>query len=52
MLKEPPSENSFCVLGGLIPRRTSLKLEYLREFDPEFENVFGYELGVPYGVDS
>jgi hypothetical protein len=34
---------------GLIPRRTTLKLEYLREFEPEFEKVLGYELGAHMG---
>jgi hypothetical protein len=31
------------VLRGLIPRRTTLKFEYIREFEPESENVLGYE---------
>ncbi len=34
---------------GLIPRRTTLKFEYLWEFEPEFENVLGYELGAHMG---
>ncbi len=38
-----------CVPQGLIPRRTTLKFEYLREFEPEFENFLGYELGVHMG---
>ncbi len=33
----------------MIPRRTTLKFEYLREFEPEFENVLGYELGAHMG---
>jgi hypothetical protein len=33
----------------MIPRRTTLKLEYLLEFEPEFENVLGYELGAHMG---
>ncbi len=45
MLKEPPIWNFFCVPQGLIPRRTTFKFEYLQEFEPEFENVSGYELG-------
>jgi hypothetical protein len=50
MLKEPPlSENFFCVPRGLIPRRTTLKFEYLQEFEPEFETVLGYELGAHMG---
>jgi hypothetical protein len=36
----------FC--GG-IPRRTTLKFEYLREFEPEFENVLVYEIGAHMG---
>jgi hypothetical protein len=36
-------------LRGLIPRRTTFKFEYLLEFEPEFENVLGYELGVHMG---
>ncbi len=48
-LKSPLSESFFCVLRGLIPRRTTLKLEYLREFEPEFEKVLGYELGAHMG---
>ncbi len=39
----------FCVLQGLIPRRTTFKFEYLREFEPEFDNVLGYELGANMG---
>jgi hypothetical protein len=43
----------FCVLRGLIPCRTTLKFEYLREFEPEFEpefeKVLGYELGAHMG---
>jgi hypothetical protein len=27
-----------------------LKFEYLREFEPEFENVLGYELGAHMGL--
>ncbi len=49
MLKEPPIWNFFCVLRGLIPRRTTFKFEYLLEFEPEFENVLGYELGAHMG---
>ncbi len=49
MLKEPPIKHFFCVLRGLIPRRTTFKFEYLREFEPEFENVLGYELGAHMG---
>ncbi len=45
MLKESPIWKFFCVPRGLIPRRTTLKLEYFRDFEPEFENVSGYELG-------
>jgi hypothetical protein len=33
----------------MIPRRTTLKFEYLREFETEFENVLGYELGAHMG---
>jgi hypothetical protein len=45
MLKEPPIWKIclFCVLRGLIPRKTTLKFEYLWEFEPEFENVLGME---------
>jgi hypothetical protein len=49
MLKEPPIKKFFCVLRGLIPRRTTLKFEYLREFEPEFKNILGYELGAHMG---
>ncbi len=49
MLKEPPIWKICCVLRGLIPRRTTLKFEYLREFEPEFENVLGYEVGFHMG---
>ncbi len=50
MLKKSPlSDNFFCVPRGLIPCRTSLKFEYLREFEPEYENDLGYELGVHMG---
>ncbi len=48
-LKSLLSESFFCVLRGLIPRRTTLKFEYLREFEPEFEKVLGYELGAHMG---
>ncbi len=34
---------------GLIPGTTTLKFEYLRELEPEFENVLGYELGAHMG---
>jgi hypothetical protein len=44
MLKEPPIW-IFFVPRGLIPRRTTLKFEYLRELELEFEYVSGYELG-------
>jgi hypothetical protein len=54
MLKEPSIWKFFCVLQGLIPRRTTLKFEYLQEFEPEFEpdfeNVLGYELGAHVGA--
>jgi hypothetical protein len=33
----------------LIPHRTTFEFEYLREFEPEFENVLGYELGAHIG---
>jgi hypothetical protein len=33
----------------LIPRRTTFKFEYLREFEAEFKNVLGYELGAHMG---
>jgi hypothetical protein len=33
----------------LISRKTTLKFEYLREFEPEFKNVSGYELGTDLG---
>jgi hypothetical protein len=49
MIKEPPIWKKFCVPRGLIPRRTTFKFEYLREFEPEFENVLGYELGAHMG---
>jgi hypothetical protein len=49
MLKEPLSKKFFCVPRGLIPRRTTFKFEYLRDFEPEFENVLGYELGAHMG---
>ncbi len=49
MLKCPLSESFFCVLRGLIPSRTTLKFEYLREFEPEFKEVLGYELGAHMG---
>ncbi len=45
MLKEFPIRQFFCVPRGLIPHRTSLKFEYLREF----ENDLGYELGAHIG---
>ncbi len=48
-LKSPLSTNFFCVPQGLIPRRTTFKFKYLREFEPEFENVLGYELGAHMG---
>jgi hypothetical protein len=48
-LKSPLSEIFFCVPRGLIPRRTTLKFEYLQEFEPEFENVLWYELGAHMG---
>ncbi len=34
---------------GLIPRRTTYKFEYLREFEPEFEIVLGSESGAHMG---
>jgi hypothetical protein len=37
------------VLLKKIPRRTTFKFEYLREYEPEFENVLGYELGAHMG---
>jgi hypothetical protein len=43
MLKEPLSEKRFFVPRGLIPCRTTFKFEYLREFEPEFKIVLGYE---------
>jgi hypothetical protein len=43
------SEKFVCVPWGLIPGRTTLKFEYLREFGPEFKNVFGYELEAHMG---
>jgi hypothetical protein len=50
IIKEPPlSEKFFCVPRGLIPRRTTLKFEYLRELEPEFENVIGFELRAHMG---
>ncbi len=49
MLKEPLSEIFFCVLRGPIPPRTTFKFEYLWEFEPEFENFLGYELGAHMG---
>jgi hypothetical protein len=45
----PLSKIFFCVPWGLIPRRTSLKFKYLREFEPEFETVLRYELGAHKG---
>jgi hypothetical protein len=49
MLKKPPILKFFCVQRGLTPQRTTLKFEYLREFELEFENVSGYELGAHMG---
>ncbi len=49
MLKKAPYLKIFFVLRGLIPRRTTLKFEYLREFEPEFENASGYDLGAHMG---
>ncbi len=49
MLKEPPIKKKICVPRGVIPRRTTLKFEFLREFEPELENVLGYELGAHMG---
>jgi hypothetical protein len=50
MLKEPPIWKFFCVPQGLIPSRTTLKFEYPRECEPEFEDVLGYELGAHMGT--
>jgi hypothetical protein len=51
MLKESPIWKIclFCVPRGLIHCRTTLKFEYLREFEPEFENVLEFELGAHVG---
>jgi hypothetical protein len=49
MLKSPLYEKQFFVPRGLIPRRTTFKSEYLREFKPEFEIVLGYESGAHMG---
>ncbi len=49
MLKEPPIWIFFCVLRSPIPRRTTFKFEYLWEFEPEFKNFLGYELGAHMG---
>jgi hypothetical protein len=49
MLKEPPIKKIFCVPRGLIPRRTTLKFEYLREIELEFKIVLGYGLGAHMG---
>jgi hypothetical protein len=37
------------VLRGLVPRETTFKFEFLREFEPEFEIILGYELGAHMG---
>ncbi len=55
MLKEPPIWTFFCVLRGvLIPRRTTLKLEYL--ISPRIRTriwkCFGVWIRGPYVVDS
>jgi hypothetical protein len=34
----------------MIPRRTTLKFEYLREFEPEFEIVLEYQIGAHMGL--
>jgi hypothetical protein len=49
-LKSPLSEKLFFVLWVLIPRRTTFKFEYLREFVSEFEIVLGYESGAHMGL--
>jgi hypothetical protein len=49
MLQEPPIWKYLLSSAGCRPRRTTLKFEYLREFEPEFENVLGYELGAHLG---
>ncbi len=49
MLKEHLSKKIFCVPRDQITPRTTFKFEYLREFEPEFENVLGYELGAHMG---
>ncbi len=48
-LKSHLSKHFFCVPQGLIPRRTTFKFEQLQKFEPEFENVLGYELGAHMG---
>jgi hypothetical protein len=48
-LQSPLSEKRFFVPQGMIPRRTTFKFEYLREFEPEFEIVLGYESGAYMG---
>jgi hypothetical protein len=51
MLKEPSIwKMIFCSVGSdTIPRRTTFKFKYLREFEPEFEIVLGYESGAHMG---
>ncbi len=51
MLKEPPIwKFILCSAGSdTRPRTTTLKFEYLREFEAELENVLGYELGAHMG---
>ncbi len=49
MLLEPPIWKTVFVPRGLIPWRTTFKFEYLREFEPEFEIVLGYESGAYMG---
>ncbi len=49
MLKEPPIWNFILCSAGYQTRRTTLKFEYLPEFEPKFENVLGYELGAIWG---
>ncbi len=43
------STNRPHIVPEFTPRRTTFKFEYLREFEPEFENVLGYELGAHMG---
>jgi hypothetical protein len=40
----------FFVLRDLIPYGKPFKFEYLREFEPEFRIILGFESGVQMGL--